>query len=451
MPNASAIDVAIIGAGIAGLAAAHTLKQRGWRVVVFEAGDRVGGRMTTDYVDGQIVDRGAQFLSTGYTVIPRLLRETGLAGQLRPTAEYSAIVRAGRPRRGRPDSPLDALQSGLLGWRSLLKFGWQTLRLGQELRRRSVSDFSQWAEFDRESTADWLGRGGLQEILEYLYEPMLHGYYFQTPEETSRALGMVLTAFGLRRARTLALADGLGRLPEALAAELDVRLGTPVDRITTADDAVTIVTPSGPVRSRRAILAVPAPIAKSVVDEPPDPVTRRLLETRYASSILVSLFAQDGFAPPEGLADTYGLLIPRAERCRIAGISLEHNKRPGTSATGQLLHLMLRHEEACRLMSLPDDAVIAETVGEAGRFFPSLARQVRRGLVFRWPLAEPCSPIGRASDLRRYREDCALRPPPIVLAGDYMSMPYTEGAAESGVWAAQSILDAAGERQPGAE
>jgi len=39
----------------------------------------------------------------------------------------------------------------------------------------------------------------------------------------------------------------------------------------------------------------------------------------------------------------------------------------------------------------------------------------------------------------------------IVLAGDYMSMPYTEGAAESGVWAAQLVTDAANRRQPGAE
>jgi oxygen-dependent protoporphyrinogen oxidase len=314
-----------------------------------------------------------------------------------------------------------------------------------------LSDYSQWAAFDRESVADWLRPGSLHETLEYLFEPMLHGFYFQTPEETSRALGMVLAAFGLRRARTLTLADGLGCLPEALAAELDVRLGTPVSRITAADDAVTIATPSGPVRSQRAILAVPAPIAKSVVDEPPDPITCRLMETQYSSSILVSLLARDGFALPEGLGDAYGLLIPRTERCRIAAIGIERNKRPGVQATGQLLNVMLRNEEACRMMPLSDETVIAEVVGEASRYFPALAQGVTRIRVFRWPLAEPCSSIGRASDLRRYRELCALRPPRIVLAGDYMSMPYTEGAAESGVWAAQLITDAANRSQPGSE
>lgn len=59
-------DVIIIGAGIAGLSAAHTLARNGKKVVVFEASDDVGGRMRSDEYQGYILDRGFQVFLEGY-------------------------------------------------------------------------------------------------------------------------------------------------------------------------------------------------------------------------------------------------------------------------------------------------------------------------------------------------------------------------------------------------
>jgi monoamine oxidase len=63
-------DVVIVGGGLAGLAAARRLHRAGvpWRP--FEAGDRLGGRVATDAVDGYLLDRGFQVLNTTY---PRLV------------------------------------------------------------------------------------------------------------------------------------------------------------------------------------------------------------------------------------------------------------------------------------------------------------------------------------------------------------------------------------------
>ncbi|HAN23862.1 MAG TPA: putrescine oxidase, partial [Microbacterium ginsengisoli] len=44
-------DVVVIGAGAAGLTAAHELRRQGLSVAVLEARDRVGGRLWTDTVD----------------------------------------------------------------------------------------------------------------------------------------------------------------------------------------------------------------------------------------------------------------------------------------------------------------------------------------------------------------------------------------------------------------
>ena len=70
----STAQVIVVGAGIAGLTAAYSLKEQGISVKVIDAADRVGGRMTSDELNGHVVDRGAQFLSSEYSIIAGLLK-----------------------------------------------------------------------------------------------------------------------------------------------------------------------------------------------------------------------------------------------------------------------------------------------------------------------------------------------------------------------------------------
>lgn len=74
--------VAIIGAGLAGLACARTLEQSGIDWVLFEASDAVGGRVRTDLVDGYRLDRGFQVFLTAYREAGEVLDYPSL--QLRP-------------------------------------------------------------------------------------------------------------------------------------------------------------------------------------------------------------------------------------------------------------------------------------------------------------------------------------------------------------------------------
>ena len=65
------VDVVIVGAGIAGLACAVHLERAGLSVKLLEAEDAPGGRVRTDSVDGFRLDRGFQFLFTGYPELAR--------------------------------------------------------------------------------------------------------------------------------------------------------------------------------------------------------------------------------------------------------------------------------------------------------------------------------------------------------------------------------------------
>lgn len=71
-------DVIIIGGGVAGLSCARELIKKGRQVLVLEATDKVGGRISTEKVDGYFFDRGFQVLQTGYPDIESYLDLKGL-------------------------------------------------------------------------------------------------------------------------------------------------------------------------------------------------------------------------------------------------------------------------------------------------------------------------------------------------------------------------------------
>src|SRR3977135_1352332 len=72
-------DVIVIGGGIAGVAAALRLKDRSLEPLVLEAESRVGGRMTTDRVNGFVVDRGVTLFGNGFGCMRALVKRLGLS------------------------------------------------------------------------------------------------------------------------------------------------------------------------------------------------------------------------------------------------------------------------------------------------------------------------------------------------------------------------------------
>ncbi|MFJ9900290.1 NAD(P)/FAD-dependent oxidoreductase [Streptomyces sp. NPDC091280] len=103
LEHAYQADVVVVGAGVAGLAAAHRLTSAGVTTVVLEAAPYVGGRMSTEKVDGFRLDRIGQLLSTSY---PELRRTPGLdALVLCPFAPGVLLHSDGRHHRAGTPAP----------------------------------------------------------------------------------------------------------------------------------------------------------------------------------------------------------------------------------------------------------------------------------------------------------------------------------------------------------
>src|SRR5690606_27668149 len=88
--------IGVVGAGLAGLAAARRLQAAGARVTVLEAGDRVGGRAITDEVDGFRIDPGAQLVASMHRRFLGVVRGLGMESRLLPAEGRDALWRDGR-------------------------------------------------------------------------------------------------------------------------------------------------------------------------------------------------------------------------------------------------------------------------------------------------------------------------------------------------------------------
>jgi monoamine oxidase len=79
--GAAAPKIVVVGAGLAGLSAAYSLKQAGYAAEIHEASDRIGGRCWTlrgAFADGQVVEHGGELIDQSHSHIRQLAQGLGL-------------------------------------------------------------------------------------------------------------------------------------------------------------------------------------------------------------------------------------------------------------------------------------------------------------------------------------------------------------------------------------
>lgn len=254
------VDVAIVGAGLAGLAAARHLHAKSFTVALLEAQDDVGGRVRTDLVDGFRLDRGFQILLTAY---PELKRQVDLDALDLHNFDPGALVMM-HGRSYAVTDPFRAPRGAVSTVRAPIGTIADKVRIALLRARTLRGDPRELLRGQDLPTVVALRRAGFSEtIINRFFRPLFGGIQLDPSLTTSRRMfDIIFRSLGEGDAAVPRL--GMGALPKQMAERLPglVHLNTKVASL----DGRTVVTTDGRrIEARAVIIATELPAARELI------------------------------------------------------------------------------------------------------------------------------------------------------------------------------------------
>lgn len=435
--------VIVVGAGLAGLCAAHQLVRAGHEVLVLEAQRRAGGRVETwrDFAEELSAETGATRIPAHHFATLKYVKAFGLeldpfraAGATTYHVDGRNQVEMPRTAEGLALAPLlDRAYGGLLA------------RLG-DASAHGWTPPADLRRYDAMTFTDLLREAGLSESDIRLRRTALAGWDDTVPGEGDSAL---------RRLRTLALESpgaayhrirgGNDRLPRAFALRLAdrIRYGCPVVRIERLAAGLRVVwnEPSGTQAQAadRVVLAIPFTLLRRLEIAPPlsPEKARAVARLSYAASTKVFLQTRTRFWENQGLNGfAYTDLLDSMQVWELG------HAQPGPRG---LLVAYTKMSGSHALDALDEDRRVASALDAVARVRPELPRQFEGGRSKSWmedPWARGAFAILRPGDSLDLEPHIGTPEGRLHFAGEHTS-PWLGGwmhsALESGERAAREV------------
>ncbi len=291
-------DFAVVGAGLAGLRTAVDLAAAGASVTVFEARDRLGGRVLSAPRNGAeptgaslVLDLGAQWVGPGQTEILRLVDELDL--HVVPTAVAGRTIWSlgdGEVKQGGggyPPLPPHVLAELLIG-------GLRVVGMSKRVPAQAPWSGAKSRQWDDLSAEDWICRHLRTPSGREFARSYIRADFAVEPRESSLlgllfALRSVGPARRLGTAEALRIREGAHEIANRLARPVGerIRFADPVRAITQDEDGVTVHADTGVLRCRRVVVCVPPPLADQIAYTPalPEARARLLAELPMGASV----------------------------------------------------------------------------------------------------------------------------------------------------------------------
>ncbi len=449
------MKIAVVGAGISGLATAHFLKRAGADPIVFERNSVPGGTIGSRVIDGYLVESGPNSTSETNFVIDELLSELSISDEkvyADESSKYRFILRNGK-LHALPSGPGSFISSKL--WTAGGKM------------RLFAEPFIGRAAYE-ESIADFVTRRLGSEFLDYAINPFVAGVYAGNPSDLSvRAAFPKLYALeekyggllkgtiqGARErkkrgtkarasAKLLSFRSGMGILPQTIASELggSVRYGAGVESIK-KEGARFIVnfSANGRLDSEKydaAVVSAPAFAAAAIVKAWLPELASELVKIKYPPVAVAVL----GYTREQVKIDLrgFGFLVPEVEKRKILGTIWSSSIFPGRAPEGSVeLTTFVGGSRQPKLAALSNEEIAGIAHEENAKLMkiegPPAFRAVRK-----WDQAIPQYNIGHLSILD------AVRHVESIHKGFYICCNYRDGISvadciANGKKTAESVL-----------
>lgn len=440
---AAPFDVVVIGAGIAGLAAAWELRDA--RIAVLEADGRVGGRLKSERRGAYWLNYGGHVLSGPDSSTGQLLRSVGVNARDVPGV-LTAVALGDRLLAGRRVETYPFRLALSASERLALARVGARLRFEVERYRRAIAPRSDDSDATlRERTLAFRADQTFSEFLGPL-PPRVDGILRATIRRSSGEPEQVAAGYGIGyfqlvwdRAGGLTrnILGGSSMLPQAIAETLGERivLGAAVDCVRCDGDEVVVeyrqAGQSQVLRARHAVLATPADVTRAIAPDLPPATARALASVTYGPYVVGAFLTSE--PGPGSLDGTYAMATP--ERSFNMLFNTANVLRTGQRQPGGTLMVYSGAELARALDGLDDDAVARTYTKEVVGMLPELRGKVAEVRIQRWPRGLPHPRPGRAEVQAELEKPLGR----LHLAGDYLGTRYVETAISTGIAAAQTI------------
>jgi oxygen-dependent protoporphyrinogen oxidase len=427
-----AVDVAVVGGGLAGLTLARDVHRRGRTLLVLEASPRLGGVVRSEHVEGVLVEGGPDAMLAQKPAALALCRELGLGDEIVSTESprTAFVLSGGTLHEFPPDTRLGlpltrAAADGLT-------------MLAPEERARVARDFdtpAPPAATDDESIGAFTTRRFGAAFTRKIAQPLLGGIHagdvdrlslralFPPLADADAAGGSVLAVLAARagvpdgEGAFRGLRGGMGQLPAALTRALPaaaIRTRDPVAWITPGDPH-RVVTASGlAVAARAVVVAVPAAVAGRLVAPFDASLAAGCAELRAVSSATITLgYPRDRVAHPcRGM----GFIVPRGEATRLLAVSWVTSKWAARAPQDWVvLRAFAGGAFDADVLEATDDRLVARTHAELAPLL-GIDSQPIFARLHRWPEASPQYEVGHLARIAAIAQQQA-RTPGLFLAG----------------------------------
>ena len=396
--------VAVVGGGMAGLAAAHELTAAGADVVVLEGSSRLGGKLLLGEVGGLTLDLGAESILARRPEGLDLMHAVGLDDRVvNPRTTDAAIWTHGALR------PMPPTVMGIPA--------------SDELNGIAIVDAHAVAAPEGDvSVAEFVGARLGADVVDRLVEPLLGGVYAGHADQLSlqatapqiAALGddLLAGAGAVRSAATASgpvfagLVGGVGQLPGVVADGIDVRLDATVRTVTRTGDgwqlSVGPTTDVEVIDVDAVVVAVPAPAAARLLAEAAPDAAFALAGVDYASVAIVTYVFDDG---PD--FEGSGFLVPPVDRTFIKAATVSSNKWGWVADTGRtVIRASVGRAGEATLLQSDDVDIAAQALVDLRTAFGALPEPID-SRVQRWGGGLPQYAVGHLELVDTVERDIA--------------------------------------------